>query len=88
MGCVSVSADVGFTAPSVDSASLCGFQFPPNFMFNVGFNTPAIPTIDITILFPWLSLQCDLSAPFSGGWGGGRVSVYNADSWDDCAPED
>lgn len=87
MGCVGVSADIGFGAPALDAVSICGFKFPPKFNFKFGFSLPALPPFPPQIPFPWIVLNCDLSKPISLGWGGGRVPVYNADAWDECAPD-
>jgi hypothetical protein len=87
MGCVGVSADLGFTAPALDAASLCGFKFPPTIVFKFGFSLPAFLFTLPKIPFPWLSLNCDLAKPVSLGWGGGRMPQFDTSAFDDCAPD-
>lgn len=88
MGCVGVSADLGFSAPAVDSLSLCGFKFPPTFKFSIGFKLPGfVLELPLPFPLPWITLNCDLANPLSAGWGGGRKAVFNADAFDECAPD-
>lgn len=84
MACVGVSADIGFAAPSLDSLSLCGFTFPPRFVFNLGFRIPGFKLVLPTIPFPWITLNCDLNDPISAGWGGGRMPQFDVSAFDEC----
>ena len=87
MGCVGVSADIGFDAPAPGSFSLCGFSFPPKISFSLGFSLPSLPSFSLSFFFPFLTLSCDLSAPIKVDWGGGRVAVFDPDAFGECAGE-
>lgn len=82
MACVGVSADVGFDAPALDSASLCGFKFPPIFKFSFGFVFPGI-SFDFALPIPYIALTCDLNNPVSAGFGGGRMPTFDAEAFCD-----
>ena len=87
MGCVGVSADIGFAAPALDDFSICGFSFPPKIVFAFGFHIPGLTIKLPTLPFPWLNLVCDLAKPVDLGWGGGRVPQFDVSAFDECASD-
>lgn len=79
-----VSAEASFE-PGPSAASICGFKFPPKFNFAFGFNIPPLPIpFKLPTFSISLSINCDLSNPFSvsGGvsYGGGRVASFDTDN--------
>ena len=77
-------ATIGVATPSMPAAPagflICGFGFPLPFGLAFSLRIPPFPPFPIPPTFNFLlQLRCDLSDPFSAGFGFGGGRVVNAD---------